>query len=123
MPNIGIEIGRVMKERNLSKSEFARLLGYYSSSVTRILESEEINTGLLMRISKALKYNFFRHYADELKGELPEEQQASGKELSEEGRKAAELEKEVMELRRENADLKEKISYLKTIHELVMRKK
>lgn len=121
MPNIGIEIGRVMKERNLSKSEFARLLGYYSSSVTRILESEEINTGLLMRISKALKYNFFRHYADELKGELPESAHAS--EMSATEKEMEKLGKEADELRKENADLKEKISYLKTIHELVMRKK
>jgi len=119
MPNIGIEIGRVMKERNLSKTEFARLLGYYSSSVTRILESEEINTGLLMRISKALKYNFFRHYADELKNELPDNEPAAMAVAA----AVAEKEKEVVELRRENADLKEKISYLKTIHELVMRKK
>ena len=70
-----------------------------------------------MRISKALKYNFFRHYADELKNELPDNEPAAMAAAEKE------KEKEVVELRRENADLKEKISYLKTIHELVMRKK
>ncbi|MBI4946963.1 MAG: helix-turn-helix domain-containing protein [Bacteroidetes bacterium] len=114
MANIGAEIGRVMKERNLSKTEFARLLGYYSSSITRILENEEINTGLLMRISKALKYNFFKHYVDELKNEFPDNESAAVAVAM------AATEKEVVELRKENADLKEKISYLKTIHELVM---
>jgi len=129
MVNIGREIGIVMSQRGMNHIEFARLLGFKTNNrMKRIFKSEGINTELLIRICKALKYNFFKLYMEEMKKELPVEQQVIGNQSSVEKEHpavaaVAAAEKEVLELRKENADLKEKISYLKTIHELVMKKK
>jgi len=111
MPDIGAEIARVMAQRGLTKTGLARLLGSHASTVTRILKNQETSNHFLLRLSKALRHNFFKLYVDELEKELPDDDILTT---------AKSAEKEVMELRKENADLKEKISYLKTIHELVM---
>ncbi|MBI4929632.1 MAG: helix-turn-helix transcriptional regulator [Bacteroidetes bacterium] len=114
MPDIGAEVAKVMAQRGTTKTGLARLLGCHASTVTRVLKNQETSNRFLLRLCKALRYNFFKLYVDELQKEFP------GDELLSPGKSA---EKEIVELRKENADLKEKISYLKTIQELVMKKK
>lgn len=113
MPDIGTEIARVMALRGLTKTKLARLLKCHGSTVTRVLKNQETSNKFLLHLSKTLRHDFFKLYADELQKELPADELLPSVKTAE---------KEVLELRKENADLKEKISYLKTIHELVMKK-
>lgn len=114
MINIGTEIHKVMLERDETVTGLARSVSSCPSSIARMMEKNNIRVPMLFQISKALSFNFFKLLAQELEKEIPS---------SEPPPPPNPLEKEVIELRRENADLKEKISYLKTIQELVSKKK
>jgi transcriptional regulator with XRE-family HTH domain len=48
-----------LKEKRISKSEFARLINRSRQNVQDILERESLDTQLLQEVSKALDYNFF----------------------------------------------------------------
>jgi len=114
MINIGKEIQRVMNERNETMNGLASSIGSYPSSISRLLDRDDVKSQMLLRISRALRFNFFKLIAQELEKEIPSNEPPPPPNPAE---------KEVIELRRENADLKEKISYLKTIQELVSKKK
>lgn len=48
----------------MSKSELARRTGIANQNINRILEKSSIDTEKLVKISKALDYNFFQDYCD-----------------------------------------------------------
>lgn len=60
--HIGKAIHQRIDELRLNKSEFARLIGIPQQHINRLLEKETIDTGKLIKISRALDFNFFSLY-------------------------------------------------------------
>ena len=62
----GVHIGKAIRQRveelRLNKSEFARLIGTPQQHINRIFDKETIDTGKLLKISRALNFNFFSLY-------------------------------------------------------------
>lgn len=58
-----VHIGRAIKERldalKMTKTEFGRLIGVPQQHVNRIFERDTIETKKLLKISRALEFNFF----------------------------------------------------------------
>lgn len=58
-----VHIGKAIKERldelKMTKTEFGRLIGVPQQHVNRIFERETIETKKLVKISRALSFNFF----------------------------------------------------------------
>lgn len=58
-----VHIGKAIKERldelKMTKTEFGRLIGVPQQHVNRIFERDTIETKKLVRICRALSYNFF----------------------------------------------------------------
>lgn len=58
-----VHIGKAIKERlnelKMTKTEFGRLIGVPQQHVNRIFERETIETKKLIKISRALDFNFF----------------------------------------------------------------
>ena len=68
--HIGELILQKLKERERSIAWLARQVGCDDANLGRLLKnSQYIHSGLLKRISKALKENLFEYYAEELKEE------------------------------------------------------
>ena len=64
--NIGPIIKRIVEERNLSKSEFSRLLGFpCRNNIYSIFQKRSIDTDLLIEISKILNYPFLNEYFED----------------------------------------------------------
>jgi transcriptional regulator with XRE-family HTH domain len=57
--HLGKLISAKLKEKRISKSEFARMINKSRQNVQDILKRESLDTHLLKQISKALDYNFF----------------------------------------------------------------
>lgn len=68
--HIGAEIEAMVNSRNLSHSEFGRLIGVPKQNVKRIFEKESIDTDRLKAISKALDFDFFVYYQVEKENEM-----------------------------------------------------
>lgn len=60
--NIGLLIRDKARELGVNKSELAKMIGIQNQNVNRILESENINTDKLIKISEALDFDFFSYY-------------------------------------------------------------
>lgn len=60
--NIGLVIEQKINEKNISKSEFGRMIGIPQQNVNRILNKPNIDTDKLAKISEALEYNFFQEF-------------------------------------------------------------
>lgn len=60
--NVGLLIEQRLNQLGISKSEFGRRIGVAQQNVNRILEKTSIDTDKLIKISKALEYNFFRDF-------------------------------------------------------------
>ena len=62
-----IHVGKLIKNRlqetGMTKSEFARRINKTSQNVYDIFERKTIDTGLLLKISKILDFNFFERYS------------------------------------------------------------
>jgi hypothetical protein len=62
-----IDIGKLiqgkLKEQDRSKAWLAKKVSYDASSFCKLLNRNHIDTELLLLISKALDYDFFRHYS------------------------------------------------------------
>ncbi len=65
MKPIGELIHNRLKERKQTVKEFAEAIGYQRSNAYRIFNQATIDTGLLMRISLFLEYDFFADYSAE----------------------------------------------------------
>lgn len=61
---IGQKIKEVFENRNMKLSEFADELGTVRQNVYRIFKKRHVDTGLLLKISQVLGYNFFQHYVN-----------------------------------------------------------
>jgi plasmid maintenance system antidote protein VapI len=62
--HIGKLICKKMKESGHTASWLARKMECHPSTIQKIFTKQHINTGVLMRISIILQYNFFAHYSD-----------------------------------------------------------
>lgn len=62
--HIGLAIEEKLQELKLSKTEFGKRIGIPQQNVNRILEKDTIDTGKLVQISEALKFNFFTLYCE-----------------------------------------------------------
>lgn len=65
--HIGNKIKLLLKEQDLSVADFASLIYCNRKNVYKLFEKEDINTGLLRRISQVLQYDFFSEISAELK--------------------------------------------------------
>ncbi len=61
-----VEIGQKIKEvfelRNMKLTEFADELGTVRQNVYRIFKKRHVDTGLLLKVSDVLNFNFFQFY-------------------------------------------------------------
>lgn len=64
--HIGNKIKLLLKEQGLSVVDFASLIYCNRKNVYKLFEKEDINTGLLIRISQVLQYDFFAEISTEL---------------------------------------------------------
>ncbi len=64
--HIGERIKAELERQGRSKVWLAKTINRSESTCYNIFNSDTINTELLMSISKALNYNFFKIYSDEL---------------------------------------------------------
>lgn len=61
---IGQIIEQVLRDKGISVTDFARQINTNRNNIYNIFDRETIDTGLLLRISIVLQYNFFAHYMD-----------------------------------------------------------
>lgn len=59
---IGQKIKEVFEDRNMKLTDFADELGTVRQNVYRIFKKRHVDTGLLLKISQVLGYNFFQYY-------------------------------------------------------------
>lgn len=64
---IGERIRRRLDEQGNTVVWLARQLSCSRTNVYKIFEKSNLDTGLLMRVSVILKYDFFKLYSEELK--------------------------------------------------------
>ncbi len=64
---IGERIRRRLDEQGNTVVWLARQLSCSRTNVYKIFEKSNLDTGLLMRVSMILKYDFFKLYSEELK--------------------------------------------------------
>ncbi|MBL4652294.1 MAG: helix-turn-helix domain-containing protein [Flavobacteriales bacterium] len=57
--HIGVRIKEVIRNKNISVSEFAKEINYSRRNIYSIFTKESIDTNLLNKISKSLDHNFF----------------------------------------------------------------
>ncbi|MDR2423127.1 MAG: helix-turn-helix domain-containing protein [Prevotellaceae bacterium] len=101
---INIHIGSIIKKevekRNISKIEFADMIGYHRTSVYDIFRRKSLDIELLIRISKALNYDFIHKVyflgteAQEVKTEKNEPQIFVGRAITPEEMKKMDLPKD-----------------------------
>ncbi len=60
--HIGVEIKKRLDEIGMTKTEFGRLIDTPQQHVNRIFTRETIDTGKLVKICRALDFNFFALY-------------------------------------------------------------
>jgi len=107
--HMGKLVGKRLKEREKNAKTFARNIGKSEPRVYQLLNEPVIEIGLLMKMCKALNYNFFKEYLDE--AELPD--------VEVRDQKIMELEKRIVDLENEKREMREEF-YKKEI-ELLRR--
>ncbi len=65
--HIGNHIREILKERGHSVVWLARQLSYSRTNIYKLFDKSTIDTGVLLRISVVLQYDFFTDYSDEVK--------------------------------------------------------
>ena len=98
---------------HLSPTDFAKRMGYSLPGITDILNKQNMNTEVLIKVCNVLGYDFFSYLVEQLPEEIRQHKTAephAGGEL-----RTAELEKELAEVKKENA-------YLKKINDLLEKK-
>ena len=63
---IGSIIHKVVIEQRITITTFARLIGLKRPNAYRIFSSMSLDTALLLRISRELHYDFFKHFSQML---------------------------------------------------------
>lgn len=59
---IGARVQEVFESRNMKLSDLADQLGTVRQNVYRIFKKQDLDTGLLIKISEVLDHNFFHYY-------------------------------------------------------------
>jgi transcriptional regulator with XRE-family HTH domain len=59
---IGPKVQEVFESRNMKLSDLADQLGTVRQNVYRIFKKQDLDTGLLIKISEVLNHNFFHYY-------------------------------------------------------------
>ncbi len=65
---IGEKVQQVFESRNMKLADLADKLGTVRQNVYRIFKKQDLDTGLLTRISEVLDHNFFHYYRTEESG-------------------------------------------------------
>jgi len=126
--HIGMMIKARMKEMRLSPTEFAKRLGYSLPGTTSIFERHTMQTDVLLKVCKALEYDFFKHYRIEEdvtggKGQGAGEKDSSTKlKMTREEEEQKKLQEKNTEGEKEIAELKKELEYLKKIVRLYEEK-
>lgn len=60
--NIGESITNRLKELNMTKASFSRLMEMNPSNLNKFLKKQSVETEILIKISTVLKYNFFAEF-------------------------------------------------------------
>lgn len=68
--HIGKEIKKKMRARKMTVVGLSRELGCHRTNVYRIFESPTIDSGILLRLSVILSYDFFKLYSKVLSSRL-----------------------------------------------------
>lgn len=66
MIHIGKEIRKQVEEQGKTSVWLARELGCHRTNLYKIYEKRTIDTGILLRLSRILHYNFFGLYSNDL---------------------------------------------------------
>lgn len=119
MTDIGKEIKRVLKERGMSISEFAKRINTHRRNVYDIFERKSIDSSLLQKISRVLGYDFFNLFKTQ-KFILPLLGDNSAEYPSNSGQ--AKLKKQIESLESEIKLLKERLKDKDKIIELLEKK-
>lgn len=110
---IGEKIREVFENRNMRLTDFADELGTVRQNVYRIFKKRHVDTGLLLKISQVLGYNFFQYYvpAQEAPGASSERNAAQDIQRQLElSRKEIEYLRRIISLMEEKADLVQQLS-------------
>jgi len=109
---IGQKIKAVFDNRNMKLTDFADELGTVRQNVYRIFKKRHVDTGLLLKISQVLGYNFFQYF-------VPADGASSGTQASPSGEVQRQLElskkeieylRKIIKLMEEKADLVQQLS-------------
>ena len=105
----GVQIGQKVQEvfegKKMKLSDFADQLGTVRQNVYRIFKKQDLDTGLLTKISEVLNHNFFQYYytpGNEEGGSREAEEYRSQLELA---RKEIDYLKKIINLMEEKAKL------------------
>jgi len=93
--NIGFEIKKIAKDREIGATKLAELSGQSRGNVNNIFTRKTIDTGLLFTVSEILRFDFFSLYSKKLK--------IDNHELLLTGMSEVEILKEKLELQTQNA--------------------
>ncbi|MEJ1239125.1 helix-turn-helix transcriptional regulator [Chryseolinea sp. T2] len=112
---IGEKIREVFENRNMRLTDFADELGTVRQNVYRIFKKRHVDTGLLLKISQVLGYNFFQYYvpasADSIQLSISDE--SATVEVQRQldlSRKEIEYLRRIISLMEEKADLVQQLS-------------
>ena len=73
--HIGKKIKDVVNKSSYSVTEFAKKINRSRDVAYKIFAKENMDTGLLQKISRVLNHDFFNYYSKELPGMVQEEQE------------------------------------------------
>jgi hypothetical protein len=122
--HIGERIRKRAKELRIGPTELGRLINTYKQNVYGIFKRRSLDTELLLKISKILRYDFFQHYHTP---DLLSVAEDSGGAYFSEKKKLEELcaalKKQLDASRRELAGLKEKYEMQRKINALLEKEK
>lgn len=113
---IGQKIKEVFENRNMKLTDFADELGTVRQNVYRIFKKRHVDTGLLLKISQVLGYNFFQYYvapdANGISGDMADgnSQSIEIQRQLELSRKEIDYLRRIIQLMEEKADLVQLLS-------------
>lgn len=110
---IGEKIREVFENRNMKLTDFADELGTVRQNVYRIFKKRHVDTGLLLKISQVLGYNFFQYYVPAAIG--------SGSDSQQEGSPSPEIQRQLELSRKEIEYLRRIISLMEEKADLVQQ--
>lgn len=64
--HIGQDIKAQLEKQGHTTTWLAEQLGYHRTNLYKIYEKQTIDTGVLLRISKIMHFDFFKLYSDEI---------------------------------------------------------